>query len=136
MSAFLQISLKFFVLLWQIVTVASSFISIKARGFPTILLLPIITQCLPTREIFSLWKISMIPAGVQGKSFVWFVKRFPMVEEWNASTSFSGKILSVIFFWLIWEGRGNWTRIPFIFLSWFNFSIKLMISFSEVSSGK
>lgn len=43
-----------------------------------------------------------------------FNSKRPKFSGLNPSTSFSKAILSITFFSSIWEGRGSWTKIPFI----------------------
>ena len=51
MSAFLVFSLRFIVVLLQVVTVAPAFISMSAMGFPTILDRPMTVTFFPTKPI-------------------------------------------------------------------------------------
>ena len=69
-SASLQISFKFFVLEWQIVTVAFSRSIRSAIGLPTILLLPITTQCFPSISI-SEEGCGWIPSGERWQPVYW-----------------------------------------------------------------
>ena len=58
---------RFFVREWQMVTVPFFCSSSIAIGFPTMLLLPMTTHCLPLMSTPVLAISSMIPAGVHGR---------------------------------------------------------------------
>src|SRR5690625_7267515 len=81
MSACLVNSSKFSVLLWVKVTVefpGKSFLPIKILiGRPTILLLPMLTACLPLVGISYRSNISKIPKGVAGKKVLISKAIFP-----------------------------------------------------------
>ena len=66
-SAFLQISFKFDVFEWHIVTVAFLLSNNWATGFPTILLRPITTTFLPCKSTLYLSSNVITELGVQGK---------------------------------------------------------------------
>ena len=111
MSACFVISVMFFVFEWHNVTVAFApfFFCIRsaAIGFPTILLLPIMTACFPSGLIFDLASISITPLGVAGAKQSWPEMRRPMFIGEKPSTSFSGFMVSRTTFSSIWSGNGS-----------------------------
>ncbi len=136
MSARRQTSLRFFVLLWQIVTVPFSWRRSIACGLPTILLLPTTTHSLPHTSIFVRRISSITPAGVQGRKSKLPIIILPTFTGWNASTSFSGRIERSTFSLSIPLGRGSCTRIPLISFLLLRVSISSRSSSSVVSLGR
>lgn len=95
-SACLRISGRFFVLEWQMVTVALAsmerLIMRRAAGFPTMRLLPRMTTCFPGMETLEALRSSMMPAGVQATkpdSSSW--QSFPRLAALKPSTSLRGE---------------------------------------------
>ena len=105
-----------FVLEWHSVTVALApfffCMSRAAIGFPTILLLPIITACFPSGSIFERASISITPLGVAGTKQSWPAINLPMFIGEKPSTSLAGFIDSRTKFSSIWSGSGNCTKMP------------------------
>ncbi len=139
-SARLVWAAMFFVLVWQMVTVALPvslfWISMFAIGLPTMLLRPMTTTSAPsvfTPLLFSNW---IMPLGVQGRKAFSPATILPMFVGWKPSTSFSGFIARSTFDSSMCFGRGSWTSMPLILGSLFIFSTKASRSSSEVSAGR
>jgi len=129
-SAIIVYSLIFLVFELQTVTVAHSFMKSIDKGFPTILLLQIITTFFHTSEILYCSRSLLIHFGVHEISPELSHKNnFQIFSFVNQSTSFAGFIRLIIFCSLICLGSGNCTINQLIFLS----SLNLIISFSSLS---
>ena len=130
-------SARFFVCVWQTVTVAWRAISKCKSGLPTILLRPIITARLPSISMPAKSSISIQPAGVQGTSAGLPITSLPTFTGWKPSTSLRGSIRLRISSEcaLIAAGNGNCTKIPWIFLSALSSSIFASKLSLVVSSG-
>ena len=125
-----------FVLEWHIVTVAFFCCSNKATGFPTILLLPTTTACFPS-ILTPVDSISLIiPFGVAETIILFPANRLPMFIALKPSASLWGRIDSRTSFSSICFGKGSWTIIPWIFLSWFILSINCNNLNSSIFSGR
>ena len=88
MSACFVMLSKFFVFEWHIVTVAFLFNKHCAKGFPTILLLPITTACFPSISISYSSNIFITPYGVQEINVSSPISNLPTFIGLNPSTSF------------------------------------------------
>lgn len=117
MSAFFVNSLRFFVSLWQTVTVHPAFMRRRARGFPTILLFPITTIFSPVILISDSVNNFITPFGVQEIRSAVPRKSFPIFWLVKPSTSFLGSIASITEATLICFGRGSCTMNQLTLLS-------------------
>ena len=95
-SACFVMLFKSFVCEWQMVTVPFSRRRSIPIGFPTILLLPIITQCFPSIEMSERFKSSIIPFGVQETIPFSPMLSLPTLIGEKPSTSLSGAIVRII----------------------------------------
>ena len=134
-SACLHNSFKFFVLECAMVTVAFSRSISNAIGFPTMLLLPITTQCFPSISIFERFNNWIIPAGVQDKKPGSPIVIAPTLCGWKPSTSFFGEIAWMILSSSMCFGTGSCTKIPQTSSLLFRSSMISKSSASVVSSG-
>ena len=100
---------------WQTVTVAFSCNNIRAMGLPTMSLRPTTTARWPAIGICrSASESRWCPAGVQLFGPGRPVARFPTLQGWKPSTSFSGATESKTFCESMWPGSGSCTRMPSI----------------------
>ena len=104
-------------------TVAFSLSISGAIGFPTILLLPITTQCFPEISILLLFKSSIIPAGVHDTNPFLPITSEPTLTGEKPSTSFLGDIDSITRSSSICPGSGSWQSIPWTLSSLLSLSI-------------
>ncbi len=138
MSAEAHTLSKSLVLEWQMVTVASLPLPTAriAAGLPTTMLLPKTTTCLPAVSIWKWSIISITAVGVQGGKAVGSSNiNLPALSGLKQSTSFSTAISYFRTSSFIWAGIGLIIKMPWIFLSWFNFLSSKMKSFWVISSG-
>ena len=135
-SAILVISLRFFVWLLQLITVAPALIIMSAIGFPTIFDRPRIATFLPLISILYASRSVIIPCGVQLGSHFFPRKTFPICVVVNPSTSLCAGIFSIIFSSLMCFGSGIWTINPLISGFSASFSISCRSSASEMLASK
>ncbi len=129
----------FLVPVWQMVTVAlaPAFFCIRMaiRGFPTRLLRPQMTTCLPSGLFPLRMSNSCTPCGVQGRKYGSPISIRPTFTGWNPSTSFSGSMAFSTLSSSMCLGSGSCTRMPWNLRLPLSSAILARSSFSPAALG-